>query len=175
MAYNQQKQQQYDAHLATNPNASPPDCLSILYPDFPSYATWNTSAKMWKQRQNPAATVGRMYWVPPSAGERYYLRLLLQHVPGATSFEDLRTTNRNTPNAVLHPSFKEAAIAMGLLEDDAEWERCLTEASSVATGRQLRELFASILAFNDVTDPKELWNKFKSQLAEDFLHQAQQV
>ncbi len=62
-------------------------------------------------------TVGRMYFVQPSEGERYYLRILLTHVVGATCFEDLRTTHRpHTPTIVVHPTFKAACLAHGLLQ-----------------------------------------------------------
>jgi hypothetical protein len=64
-----------------------------------------------------------MYYVHPSADERFYLRLLLICVKGATSFEHLKTFGITE-----HPTFKEAYIARGLLEDDSEWLQCLEEA-----------------------------------------------
>jgi hypothetical protein len=56
-----------------------------------------------------------MYFVQPSEGERYFLRLLLYHVPGATSFEDLVCTNRHLQHPMQHASFKEACEQRGLL------------------------------------------------------------
>jgi hypothetical protein len=47
---------------------------------------------------------------------------VLTVVKGARSFADLRTYN-----GVRHPSFLEACIACGLLEDDGEWRQCLSE------------------------------------------------
>jgi hypothetical protein len=76
--------------------------------------------------------VGRMYFARPSEGERFYLRLLLHHVPGAVSFGDLCTINRNTPAAVEQSSFRAACQAMGLLQDDGEWRQCLAEATTVS-------------------------------------------
>lgn len=52
---------------------------------------WN--GKQWKKRVKYQSVIGRMYHVSPSDGERYYLRLLLLHVNGAKSFEDIRTYN----------------------------------------------------------------------------------
>ena len=36
-----------------------------------------------------------MYAAQPKEGERFYLRSLLLHVAGATSFEDLRTVDNS--------------------------------------------------------------------------------
>ena len=71
-----------------------------------------------------------MYTVHPNAGEKFYLRLLLTSVRGATSFENLRTVDR-----VLYPTFKEACLHRGLLEDDDEWRQCLSEAKLFKTGK----------------------------------------
>ena len=81
-----------------------------------------------------------MYFVTVKAGERFYLRLLLTVVKGATSFEVLQTYN-----GVTYPTFRQACLACGLLADDNEWHQCLTEAAMMATGYQLRMLFATIL------------------------------
>ncbi len=41
--------------------------------------------------------------------------------------------------------------------------------------RSLRQLFASLLIYNNVTNPGRLWDRHKGALIEDFLHQAHQV
>jgi len=56
-----------------------------------------------------------MYFVHPSAGKRYYLRLLLNVVHSAQSFKHLRIVN-NT----LYETFKNAYQALGLLQNDLE-------------------------------------------------------
>jgi hypothetical protein len=96
------------------------ECQNTLYHNFPKIATLNN--KVWKRRERRMARnpVGRMYYVPPSAGERFYLRLCLTHVPGATCFEDVRTFQGR-----VCATFKEAAIARGLLQDDGEWRAAL--------------------------------------------------
>ncbi|KAH8942819.1 hypothetical protein BDL97_13G015800 [Sphagnum fallax] len=107
-------------------------------------------------------TVGHMYFVQPSKGERYYLRVLLTHVVGATCFEDLKTTHwPHTPTTVVHPTFKVACLARGLLQDDAEWDQCLLKAVGVQLPRSLRQLFASLLIFNNVTNPGRLWTSLR--------------
>jgi len=119
------------ATLARNNNdpASPlPATLTTLYPDFLEITMWNKSKKAWHLRKRAMGrrgagqnnhvtlgTVGRMYFVQPSEGERYYLRVLLTHVAGATCFEDLRTTHRpHTPTTVVRPTFKAACLARGV-------------------------------------------------------------
>ena len=96
--------------------------------------------------------VGRIYYVPPTAGEKYYLRMLLNIVRGSCSYEEIRTVN-----GVLYATFKEACYALGLLEDDKEWDDCLKEASTWGTGTQLRQLFSTILLHCEVVDPGHLW------------------
>ena len=65
--------------------------------------------------------IGRMYNIVPTAGDLYYLRMLLTVCRGCKSFEDLRTFNGQ-----MFSTFKEACNARGLLqEDDEEWFFCL--------------------------------------------------
>ena len=90
-------------------------------------------------------------YMSPTAGERYYLRLLLTSVKGPTSFEDLCTFQ-----GVTAPSFWEACLTCGLLEDDQEWQQCLEEAKSMATGHQLCQLFVTILRDCAPSDPVQL-------------------
>jgi len=111
-----------------------------------------------------------MYYVPPSAGERFYLRLLLTVVKGPTSFADVKTVD-----GVVHPSFRQACLARGLLEDDREWVQCLTEAAHMQTGRQLRSLFAMILTECQPTDPIALWNNFRENICDDLERQLQRI
>ena len=63
---------------------------NTLYQDFPSKMRWHKDSRVWTVRTQ-YFQIGRMYYAHPSSGERFYLRLLLTVVTGATSFEDLRT------------------------------------------------------------------------------------
>jgi hypothetical protein len=90
-----------------------------------------------------------MYYAHPRSGERYYLRMLLNCVKGATSYEHLRTVDGRE-----HDTFKDACITMGLLIDDNEWHQALEEAGVWALGRQLCDMFASMLMFCEVTNPR---------------------
>ena len=127
-----------------------PDARKSTYADFPIQWVYNKQTKNWKPRQR-GNSIGRMYFVYPAAGEQYYLRMLLNIVCKATSFENLRTVNE-----ILYPSFKEACIALGLLQNDEEWNQCLREAGQIQTGIQLRKLFAILLLFCEITRPEIL-------------------
>ena len=77
-----------------------------------------------------------MVFVHPREIQRYCLRLLLTHIAGACGYEDLRTVGQE-----VHPTFRAAAIARGLMEGDAEQEACLAEARTMASASMLRNLF----------------------------------
>ena len=104
-----------------------------------------------------------MYFIPPTAGERFYLRTLLTVVRGATSFDDLRRYNSDEP----HPTFHAACIVQGLLEDNGEWNQCLEEASLMQTGTRLRHLFTTILLFWTPSQPDQLWERFRTYICDD--------
>jgi hypothetical protein len=62
------------------------------YAKFPKRWVWNKTSKKWTPRQR-GTKIGRVYYVHPASGERYYLRMLLNVVCKATSFEDLCTVD----------------------------------------------------------------------------------
>jgi len=134
------------------------------YQEFPQHLTWKADKKVWSIRQKGFA-LGRMYYVGPTGGERFYLRTLLTVIKGARSFTDLRTFH-----GVVYPTFREACLAHGLLEDDREWELCLEDAVMMQTGHQLRQLFATILLFCDSSNPARLWNDFRQHICDDLQH-----
>jgi hypothetical protein len=142
-----------------------PSCL-LLYQDYPSENVWNAKAHKWTKRAQSSFAIGRMYHAYPTSGERFYLRLLLTTVPGATSFENLHTFE-----GTLHPTFKDACIAHGLLEDDSEWCQCLREARHMATGYQLHHFFVTILCDCIPTDPRALWEEFADHICDDLARQ----
>lgn len=131
-------------------NSTDQEAKSIYYADIPNnYIFCQNTWKKRKQRGNKV--IGRMYAVAPNDPERYFIRLLLLHVKGATSFESLRTVNNS-----IYSTFREAAIALGLVNDDREWHNCLTEMVSFQMPKQLRHVFAYICCFCQPSSPLEL-------------------
>ena len=123
----------------------------LTYVKYPKMHRWDNAGKYWARRKQKIDVVGRMVYAHPASGERFYMRLLLNHVIGATSFEDIRTVE-----GFVCPTYKEACFRRGLLESDKEWHIALDEASSFATTPQLRELFVTMLLFCEVSNSLEL-------------------
>lgn len=120
-------------------NTTDPDARMHLYVDIPEYYTWRSNK--WNPRKNKLrlSTIGRMYFVPPTELEKFCLRIFLHTVKGACSFQELRTFE-----SIIHPSFKDACLARGLLENDEEWDLCLQEAITMTTSANLlRQLFVT--------------------------------
>ena len=103
-------------------------------------------------------------------GNRHYIRLLLCHAKGATCFDDLKFFEGHA-----YDTYKEACAARGLLDDDKMHDEILGDAILHQMPRQLRHTFAILLFWDEPTDPRALWDKYKLHMAEDFLHRERQV
>jgi hypothetical protein len=68
------------------------DASNLTYCEFPQLWRWDEPKRKWKKRQH-GFKIGRLYYVNPMEGERFYLRMLLMVVKGATNYEDIRTYN----------------------------------------------------------------------------------
>ena len=141
-------------------NAQNENGRQFLYYEFPEYFVWVRKIG-WKKRQRGTA-VGRMYSASPFQRERYYLHLLLTVVRGATSFENLRTVDD-----MVYPTFKDACIPFGLLEDDGEWVALFREDAQFMTGRALRYLFALALQYTTISNPHAIWETFWPSMCDD--------
>ena len=119
---------------------------------------------MEKGLQGFGSIIGRVYSTHPGEEERSYMRMLLNHVTGCTSFEDIRTLSNGTNCS----TFKEAARKRVLLEDDNEYDLCLADPANCSIPPQLRQLFVTILIFNSPSALLVLWEKYKGYFCEDF-------
>ena len=83
-------------------------------------------------------------------------RMLLQ-VKGPAGFKDLRTVN-----GMPHPNYHLAAVALGCLVTDIDYERslCDTASNSWATGSSLHLTFSIILLHSPPSDPQLLLDIF---------------
>ncbi|GFY66027.1 ATP-dependent DNA helicase [Trichonephila inaurata madagascariensis] len=113
-------------------------------------------------------TLGRISTIHPNIWECCHLRMLLNVVRGLTSFESLKSVN-----GILYPTYQAACLTLGLLEGDNHWCDTLTDASISSSAFKLRELFAIILVFCNVSNRSELWNKFKDHFMEDYVRDFQ--
>ncbi|XP_012837726.1 PREDICTED: uncharacterized protein LOC105958267 [Erythranthe guttata] len=138
------------------------DAKKYLYREFPEHYVWDKKYKCWNERKK-RDVIGRINGANPIEGERFYLRLLLNHVRGPTSFQDLLTVNHMRCS-----NFKEAAQRRGLMESDQSIVECLNEAISFQMPHELRRLFAIILVYCAPTNVKDLWDTYFDPMSEDF-------
>nr|XP_020178789.2 uncharacterized protein LOC109764361 [Aegilops tauschii subsp. strangulata] len=143
-------------------NQEHPRARHILYKDFPGSFTWQKKKKFWKPRVE-RFQIGRIVSANPAEGEQYYLRVLLNHVTGKTSFDDLLTVD-----GVLCGSFRDAAERLGLIEADNTLDDCLTEAEQWAMPCSLRRLFATILVHCEPGAMRGLWDRHLEPMSDDY-------
>ena len=148
-------------------NATHEDGRAFLYSEFPSHYVWHSRIRQWKPRiRGKDRNIGRMYHSSPTAGERFYLRMLLTVVRGPTSFTDLRTYD-----GICHETYHQACIARGLVENDQEWIDCFNEAVVFTSGHGLRTLFLTGLRTEMIAEPLMIWTQFKDHLCDDLLRE----
>lgn len=145
------------------------EARKYTYQEFPQFFTWKQEQQQWALRQQ-GFSLGRIYFVSPTVGEQFYLRLLLTIVKGPRSFNDLKCYNDEC-----FGTFQEACIARGLLENDGEWDQCVREASDMQTGLQLRYLFATLLRHCITRNPTTLWNRYRHKICDDLCYRLHQT
>ena len=97
-----------------------------------------------------------MYVVSQKDIELFHLRLLLLHVCGPKSFEDVRTYN-----GITYTSFVEACHARGIASNDNEWRECLNETKELHSLKQIWNLFGNSCVLNVPANGLAQWNEFK--------------
>lgn len=135
---------------------------NLLYTEIPYHYVYLKN--MWQQRQRGGNNVvARLYNVGIKDEKRFYLRMLLLHVKGPTSFQFLRTVDD-----VVYNTFKDAAFHRHLLDSDEEWDRCLQESATYQMPNQMRQTFAYICCFCMPPNALELWNKHLLDMSLDY-------
>jgi len=135
----------------------------LLYEELPQFFVWDASAKMWTQRCRALqqATIGRVHKPADSNPEMFSLRLMLQNVKGPKSFKELLNGAA---------TFVQAAGAIGLLSDEAEFEHYMMDVIDIESPAKCRHIFADLLMSVSVPNPVELWVKLKKYLSQDFQY-----
>ncbi|XP_049302040.1 uncharacterized protein LOC125775446 [Bactrocera dorsalis] len=152
---------------------------TLLYSQVPKYYTWNASGKKWNRRKQgrpvqdyacifESDAIGRLYTVHPSHAECFYLRLLLIHVRGPTSFLSLKRVN-----GLQCHNFRQACQELHLL--DNHWDATLGNALAAGSPHQIRTLFAIIIATCFLCDPLQSWENFKDFMTQDILHRMRRI
>ncbi|XP_074288946.1 uncharacterized protein LOC141614089 [Silene latifolia] len=136
----------------------------LLYCEFPTKFVWKKKLRQWSLRKK-GFTIGRLVHVPPQCGELYFQRVMLNHVKGPKCFEDIRTVNH-----FVHPTFREACYALGLIGDDREYIAAINEAADWGSGFYLRNLFATLLFCGTLSMPSRVWDETWELLSDDILH-----
>ncbi|GAA0181192.1 hypothetical protein LIER_30213 [Lithospermum erythrorhizon] len=107
-------------------NREPHLIRCYLYHEFPELFVWNGQQKVLVERVRNNKVIGRIYTASPYQGELFFERILLNHMRGFTSFEDLLVVDDE-----LCAKFKEAVERRGMLEPDDYVRHTLIEASRV--------------------------------------------
>ncbi|KAK9684322.1 hypothetical protein RND81_10G202200 [Saponaria officinalis] len=93
-----------------------------------------------------------------------------QNSRGSRSYEEIRTINGHT-----YPTFKDACYALGLLNNDKEWNDAMREANQWVMPYQLRELFFTMLLFCEISDLNNLWETNYNILSDDIERQKRKL
>lgn len=120
------------------------DLDDVRYHELPGRCCWDAKGKKWQRRERGAKAgdvSGRLYNSKLNAGEVYYLRQLLQHVPakdlrrGDNGWQALALAGGGQDEAVRqsHTPFQDACRRLGLLQDDVGSASRLKEAVAVQT------------------------------------------
>ena len=120
-------------------NKTDKNARKLLYHEFLEHYVWKQEERIWVERQR-GTCLGRVHHVPPSFGEWFYLRVLLNKVRGAQDWFDFKKFE-----GVTYPTYKDACQARSLLEDDKEYIDGLLEASLWGSGDYLRSFYVMLI------------------------------
>ena len=167
----------------TPPGTDPPP----VYHDMPATYTWVKGTKggerrgvpvppvdpRWKKKtRNTGDTVGRVHWVHPGSGDVFYLRMLLtrEESRGKGSFAALREVHGEEME-----SYKAACAALGLLQDDNEWDGMMTEATATQMPKAMRKLFLYVVLNCAPSQTVALFDKHAAAMSEDFVRDVERI
>jgi hypothetical protein len=150
-------------------NKKYPYARELTYAEFPTKFVWKKDMREWRPRKR-GFSIGRMHFVPPGSGPKFYLRTLLGYARGPTSFDDLMTVNN-----VKYNNYKDACFAMGLMNDDTQFIRAIKEASYWGSGAYLRNLFVALLLSSQIHKPGVVWESTWEYLSDDIQRKQRRI
>ena len=108
--------------------------------------------------------------MPHAAGDVFYLRMLLnhEHSRGKTDFTDMLTLPLGQCE-----TYKQVCEQLGLLQDDGEWIEVLSESALTISPKKLRNLYFMIIVWSAPANPRQLFDQFWPDWADDFRQRAQ--
>lgn len=171
------------------------DAHQYKYCEIPEHYIWDNRNSMWRRRVQKPKMFGCLIEVSPRDTEKFYLRMILNHKKGATSFDDLKTIVRRRrivrtttdgddtddengdyeDEIVVLDTLQEACQQLHLLDNVDEYTSCLDEACLQRSPYKLRNYFALICMVATTSDPRilnqipQLWERFSRSLSEDFV------
>ena len=80
-----------------------------------------------------------------------------------------------TVGGVTCTSYKQICCMLGILHDDDEWNKVLTEAFSSLNGYKSRSFFAVLMVFCDLPNSSELLNQHFEALTEDIRYRTPNI
>jgi len=146
-------------------NRNDPDARQYLYEEIPYHYVFSNG--QWTPRQRRMdKTVSRLQFVYPSSRELFHLRLLLQHVRGPQSWDDLLTVDGN-----VYATFSEACVARHLVENCQHFRDLLEEALVQTIHFHVRFMFAHILIHSNPVNPnpRQLWEEYSERMSLDYV------
>ena len=150
-------------------NKKYPEARELTYRRFVSMFVYVKKKREWKPREK-GYTIGRLMWVPPCTGELYYLRIMLTHVKGPLSYNNIKIVKN-----ILYDSFRDACFAMGFVGDDKEYISAIKEANPWGSGHFLRKLFVTLLLSSSMNRPHHVWYNTWRLLADGILYAQQRL
>jgi hypothetical protein len=141
-------------------NVRDPAARTLLYKDIPTRYIWDQKLKQWVPRKKALPKVARMHGVAVHNVELFMLRRLLLVVPGAQSFEALRTVDN-----VVYPTFEAAVRSRGMLDDDNEIITAFHDVVlHTVSDNNVRRQFILYLVFCRPSQPVLFFQRFKLSL-----------
>ena len=124
-----------------------------MYVNISESYTWDQTNKSWKDHVNKRTfQIGWVHNVPHTAGDVFYLRMLLnhEHSHGKESFLDMLTL----PSWSCE-TYKQVCEQLGLLQDNGEWIEVLTESALTMSSNKLWNLYVMIIVWSSPANPRE--------------------